>query len=160
MKRIVLIAIAAFLALSSCNGQTGKKEINDQAKTDKPKTDVQVKKVYDDHGNLIKYDSTYTYEYTNPDLKGSVRDSVTAEFSKHFGQNDFIGNESLFKDMLSRDSLLMNNDAFTKEFFNKDFFSNDFGLSSQNMEKFFQQMDSVRNEFLGHPLKPEINRKQ
>jgi len=157
---MALIAIAAFLVLSSCNGQTVKKEINDQAKADKPKTDVQVKKVYDDHGNLIKYDSTYTYVYTNPETKGSVRDSVMAEFSKHFGKNGFTGNESFFNNMFSNDSLIMNNDAFAKEFFNKDFMPNDFGLSSQNMEKFFQQMDSVRNEFFGHVLKPEINQKQ
>ncbi len=157
---MALIAIAAFLALSSCNGQTGKKEINDQAKADKPKTNVQVKKVYDDHGNIIKYDSTYTYVYTNPATGEDVRDSVTAEISKHFGKNDFTGNGSFFKNMFANDSLFMNNDAFAKEFFNKDFLPNDFGLSSQNMEKFFQQMDSVRNELFGHVLKPEINRKQ
>ncbi len=160
MKRMVIIATAFFLALGSCSGQTGKKEINDQGKTDKPRTNVQVKKVYDDHGNLIKYDSAYTYVYSSPQMKGDLRDSVITEFQKHFGQNEFFGNESFFKDIFSRDSLLMNSDMFGNDFFNRDFFSKDFGFNSQNMEKFFSQMDSVRKEFFRHELKPETDHKQ
>ncbi len=151
---MVFITIASFLALISCNGQTGKNGNINTAKTNEPKTNIKVKKEYDDHGNLVRYDSTYTYVYSTPENSNSVSDSITGNYSKHFSNKNLFSDEPFLNDMFARDSLLKN------DFFGKDFFSNDFMLNDKNMEKIFQRMDSVRRHFFRGQFNPPLYQKQ
>ena len=69
------MAIMLTVTLSGCNGQKWKKEIADTAKVNTPKTDIRVNKEYDENGNLIKYDSSYSYFYSNSKNNDGIRDS-------------------------------------------------------------------------------------
>jgi len=153
MKRVVIIAIAVFLALNSCSGQTGKTENENSGKSNVPKTNIKVKKEYDDHGNLIRYDSTYSYVYSNLENDSTLRDSVLNNFRKHFNENYFFSNEPYFNDLFFQDSLLR------YDFFKKDFFLNRFKFNSERMDKLFEEMDSVKNSFFRQQLKPDTHRK-
>jgi hypothetical protein len=157
MKRMVFITIAVFLALTSCNGQTGKKEGNNAVKANEPKTNIKVKKEYDDHGNIVRYDSTYTYVYSNPEsnsVSDSIMENFSKHFSKHFSDENFFSDDPFLNDMFAGDSLLKS------DFGVKNFFSNDFMLNDQSMEKIFQRMDSVRRHFFRGQVNPPLYQKQ
>lgn len=153
MKRMVFISIALLLALSSCSGQTGKKENENSGKSNTPKTNIKVNKVYDDHGNIIRYDSTYSYVYSNLEKDKSLRDSVINNFRKDFNKDYFFSNQPFFNNLFFQDSLLR------YDFFKKDFFSKRFELNTEKMDKLFQEMDSVKNSFFDNQFKPYTHKK-
>src|SRR5690348_52206 len=80
MKKIIAMLLLSLL-VGGCNGQ---KKQNDKSPlyiaaadtTAKPRTDVRVNKKYDDKGNLIQYDSTYSYFYSSP---GMQRNSISGD---------------------------------------------------------------------------------
>jgi hypothetical protein len=110
------MTILLTVTLIGCNGQKGKKEIADTTKVNVPKTDIRVNKEYDKNGNLIKYDSTYSYFYSNTKTNVGKRDSIFENFKNHFNQNNFFSNEPYFNDQFFQDSLLK------YDFYKKDFF--------------------------------------
>ena len=67
MKNV--IAILLILAITGCKGREKEKEEvskdQQQEMAQEPKGQWEVHKEYDDLGNLIKYDSIYTYAYSN-----------------------------------------------------------------------------------------------
>ena len=66
MKKLAIYMLMA-LSFFNCQGQnTSEKKDSDLKKdTIQPKTNIQVHKEYDENGNLIRLDSTYTYFYSN-----------------------------------------------------------------------------------------------
>ncbi len=50
-----------------------------------PKEDIKVNKEYDENGYLIRYDSTYTYYYSNIEGDEIVADSIW--FFVNFGES-------------------------------------------------------------------------
>jgi hypothetical protein len=148
MKRISILAIKLTYTLSGCNGQKGKKEIADTVKMNAPKTDIRVNKEYDKNGNLIKYDSTYSYFYSNTNNNDGKRDSILENFKNHFNQNYFFSNEPYFHDLFFQDSLLK------YDFYKKDFFYDRFRQNMKSMDRLFREMDSLKNGFYKEQLKP------
>ena len=65
MVRNGILALLLSLALFGCNGQTKNEKMAIQTDTIQPKTDIRVNREYDKNGNLIRYDSTYSYYYSN-----------------------------------------------------------------------------------------------
>jgi len=67
-KKWITLFVAVSLIFSGCNGQEVKKDKNTSDTTlisgNQPKEDIKVNKEYDKDGNLIRYDSTYTYYYS------------------------------------------------------------------------------------------------
>ncbi|MBT8301728.1 MAG: hypothetical protein KJO63_10370, partial [Maribacter sp.] len=67
MKRI--IAILVVLTFMGCKGQEKeKKDVSKEEKQEKPQEpngQWEVHREYDEAGNLIKYDSIYSYSYSN-----------------------------------------------------------------------------------------------
>ncbi|WAC01988.1 hypothetical protein N7U66_19475 [Lacinutrix neustonica] len=60
MKKYVLVAITALLSMS-CNGQKRKAKDIENTVVEQPKGSWKVDKEFDDQGNLIRYDSIYSW---------------------------------------------------------------------------------------------------
>ena len=142
MKRIWMLFMAVTLILSSCNGQEKqiKKDKSGDAKK-APKEDIIVNKQYDEHGNLIQYDSTYTYFYSNIENDTIAEDSIFTNFRKMFELQYPFSYKPYFNDFFFRDSLMK------YDFYKKDFFTERFRQNIEHTEKIFQEMDSIKNKF-------------
>jgi hypothetical protein len=140
MIRTGLIAIVLSLILHSCNGQINK-EKNQDKNLNSPQTNIKVNKQYDKNGNLIRYDSTYSYYYSNIKNDTSLRDSIFNNFKSHFNQKYFFSDEPFFNHSFFEDSLLK------YDFYKYDFFLNRFRRNMERMDSLFWGMDSVKNEF-------------
>ncbi len=141
MKRIGILALAISLILNSCNGQK-KTEKTEMAKdTITPKTNIIVNKEYDDEGNLIRYDSTYSSYYSNIVTDTLFGDSVFSNFKNFFNQSYGFSTQPYFNNFFFEDSLLK------YDFYKKDFFSNRFQNNMEKMDKLFMEMDSLKNSF-------------
>ena len=155
MKTIkIILANLLLMTFSGCNGQIQKS--NEQIQTDKsnlniakdsadnkPKIDVKVNRQFDDKGRLIKYDSTYTYFYSSS--KGSAQignDSVFNNFRSFFDKSypDYM--------TLKNDNVFFNDSLFKYDFFNDNYFQKRFELNGKMFENMFQQMDSIKREYL------------
>lgn len=153
MKRISLIVLAFILILSSCNGQTVK-EKQETADKNAPKTDIKVNKEYDKDGNLIRYDSTYSYFYSNILNDTILGDSIFDNFKNQFNQSYFFSQKPYFNDFFFQDSLLK------YDFYKNDFFSNRFRNNMQRMDKLFMEMDSIKNYYFQQQFPDQKSKKQ
>ncbi len=156
MKNAIIIFLSALLSFG-CNAQT-EKDIQDNNMSKqgdiKPKVDYKVNKIYDDDGNLIGYDSTYTYYYSNIDRDALIADSVFAKFNKYFKSLDTFSPHPFIDDFFDGDSYMGD------DFFTQDFFSNAFRKQEEMMEKMMRRMDSLKNRFLMQEYPIEDNRKK
>ncbi|MCD6111727.1 MAG: hypothetical protein J7J86_00515 [Bacteroidales bacterium] len=142
MKRKWILFIAVTLILSSCNGQE-KQSKNNKLSGFKnvPKEDIKVNKEYDKDGNLIRYDSTYTYFYSNIENDTITEDSILKKFKKLFYSQYPFSQKSYFNDLFFEDSLMK------YDFYKKDFFTERFRKNIERAEKMFQEMDSIKNKY-------------
>lgn len=157
MKTVKAMLVSfLFVIFSGCNGQAQKENAldlsdknNDKvAKEDasnKPNINVKVNKQFDDKGNIVKYDSAYSYYYLSP--KGSVHlgnDSVYSSFRSFFEKN--------YPDVMSRHNrnIFFNDSLFKYDFFNDDYFQRRFELNEKMFENMYQQMDSIKRDYLKH----------
>ncbi|MDD2550383.1 MAG: hypothetical protein PHD00_09860 [Bacteroidales bacterium] len=144
MKRIWILLFAVTLILSSCNGQEKQAESqNDKLSRLKnvPKEDIKINREYDEDGNLIKYDSTYTYFYSNIENDKAAEDSIFYDFRKMFDALYPFSYKPYFNDFFFEDSLLK------YDFYKRDFFSERFRHNMEGTEKMFQEMDSIKNKY-------------
>ncbi len=125
----------------SCNSQNNDlKKIETKESDEKivkePKGTWKVDKEFDENGNLIRYDSVYSWssndKYNNLSL--SERDSLMQSYKSRFFTNFSRFENQGFEDVFSKDSL------FSKHFFNDDFFGSDFGSYFMDIDKIRQQM--------------------
>jgi hypothetical protein len=141
MIRIGITAIALSVTLISCNGQDKKQGFSGKADNEIPQTNIKVDKEYDKDGNLIKYDSTYSYYYSNIKSDADMMDSILNNFKTHFNQRYFFSKDPFFNNFFFQDSLLI------YDFYKKDFFVNRFRNNMMRMDSLFWGMDSVKNSF-------------
>ncbi|KJD36173.1 hypothetical protein PW52_06105 [Tamlana sedimentorum] len=142
MKTLKVIPILCLLCLS-CSGQ--EKQENKTEPNIKPNENVQVNKEYDEYGNLIKYDSIYSYSYSS---KNSLNDSLKFQFQEHF-KNHSIFSDSFFDDFFKSDSL-------TSGLNHKNFFFDGFTNQDQQIKNMMKRMDSIQELFFkkNEPLIP------
>ena len=100
---------AIMLNVSACNGQPGSEGTTASADTlaqriDTPKVDVRVNKQYDEHGNLIAYDSSYTSIYQSHAGDAVYMDSVFKDFMPGFGMHYPFLNDPGFNNLFFPDS--------------------------------------------------------
>lgn len=150
--KLMLMSIL-FVVFSGCNGQTQKKpseKINGGNEniiiadsTNRPRVSVKVNKQYDDKGNIIQFDSTYSYVYSSP--TGSMRldnDSVFSNFRSFFEKN----HPSLMDRNIN--NIFFNDSLFKYDFFNDDYFQKRFELNEKMFGSMYQQMDSIKKQYL------------
>lgn len=142
MKLKWVYIIAVTLILYSCNGQEKRVE-NDKLSDviNAPKEDIKVNKEYDKDGNLIRYDSTYTYFYSKIEKKPFIEDSIFNNFRNMFDTNYPFLYKPFFNDLFFQDSLMK------YDFYKEDFFTERFRRNREYSEKMFHEMDSLKNKF-------------
>lgn len=143
--RQIILGVSLFLSvLVGCKGQvtdkTGSNKLDTINKIE-PKTNIKVNKEYDENGNLIRYDSTYSYYYSNIEGDSLLRDSVFNKFRNFFHEEYNFSDEPFFNNLFFQDSLLK------YDFYNNDFFIKRFKNNQMQMNDFFLQMDSLKNRF-------------
>lgn len=106
-----------------------------------PIEDIKVNKEYDENGNLIRYDSTYTYYDSNIEGDEIAADSIFNNFRNMFENNYSFSTTPYFNDLFFEDSLLK------YDFYKNDFFHERFMNNMQQMERLFWEMDSIENKF-------------
>lgn len=159
MKKIAILSWAVLLAVS-CNAQEqdkkNKEESLDKAKEEQlvevPKGTWKVDKEFDENGNLIRYDSIYSWSSLDnaDDIPFKDRDSLLQSFqSKFFSHFQGMEQQGL-GNFFRSDSLLMD------RFFNDDFFKSDFGRDFMDIDHMRQRMEEMERRFLER-YQPEIN---
>ncbi|MFC2105021.1 hypothetical protein ACFLS4_06700 [Bacteroidota bacterium] len=146
MKNIIIYAILLSLIFTSCNGQENK-DIKKYFENNEPQTDIKVNKEYDENGNLIKYDSTYSYYYSTVENDPLLRDSIFNEFRISFNEMYHFSEDPFFDNLFFQDTLL------DFDFYSKDFFMNRFQNNRNRMNQLFLEMDSIKNLFLMNNFK-------
>ncbi|MEZ5084626.1 MAG: hypothetical protein R2750_14470 [Bacteroidales bacterium] len=141
MIRIGIIALALSFLITGCNGQTKQETKNRKTDASNPETNIRVNKEYDENGNLIRYDSSYSYFYSNIENDTTLEDSVFLNFRNYFNNRYRFSNEPFFDNYFFEDSLLH------YDFFKHDFFSNRFRRNMEYMDLLFREMDSMKNSF-------------
>ena len=140
MIRTGILALALSLTLNGCNGQI-KDEKSVKTENPDPNTHVSVNKEFDDNGNLIRYDSTYSYFYSNIKDDTLLEDSILNAFKEHFNHQYNFSTQSFFNNLFFEDSLLF------YDFYKDEFFSNRFQQNMEFMNDLFKEMDSLKNSF-------------
>jgi hypothetical protein len=145
-SRLTWMLMALALIISSCqiNGQerTGsKKESVVRDSLNKPKVNIEVNKHYDDKGNVIGFDSTYTSFYSNVEGDTLKMDSLMRSFDRHFnlGKTSFFGRDF--------DTLFFSDSLRHRDFFHDDFFLKRYELNDSYLRDMMRRMDSLKNNF-------------
>jgi hypothetical protein len=141
MIRTIFSFLLITLLFINCNGQSEGNRNNHQAKQNLPATNYKVNREYDKNGNIIRYDSTYSYYYSNVQNDSVLRDSIFDVFKNQFNKQFFFSNDPFFDDFFFQDSVM------NFDFYKKDFFSNHFQNNRNDFDKYFNAMDSIKNEF-------------
>jgi hypothetical protein len=136
MKTYVIFLMMCLLS-TSCSGQ--KKELsnnNSEVLEEKPQGTWRVDKEFDEDGNLIRYDSIYSWSSDNvyKDLNTLERDSLLEQFKMRFFKQYSHFEDDGFESLFGVDS------TFSKRYFNDDFFNSDFGKDFREVDDIFQHM--------------------
>lgn len=151
MKKLAL-ALAVACSLSSCNAQEKKSEPGDQSHLQdqtevqtEPRGSWKVSKEVDENGNLIRYDSIYTYSYGNingKQIPPRKMDSAMASFQKYMKE---VMPPSFFQGMMTHPSA---NDSLRNNFFEKNVFENHWEDFFPEMKQQLRMMDSLHQQFI------------
>jgi hypothetical protein len=141
MRTIAFIMMGSFLIFASCSHAQTSGKTDDKNKLNEPNTEIKVNKEYDEQGNLIRYDLTYSYFYSNMGGDELLMDSIFNDYKFKFDQNFPYLDKPYFEDLFFIDSLLLN------DFYKDDFFEKRFMMNMERMRQLFQDMDSMKNEF-------------
>lgn len=143
MKKCVLLLAVALLSIN-CSGQKSEYKKVEITEIEKPKGSWKVDKEFDENGNLIKYDSIYSWSSSNnmEGLWAMDRDSLMRSFKSKFSKNYSRFEHQGFENMFSEDYL------FSKYFFNDDFFGSDFGTDFMDIDQITQDLLSRQKQFL------------
>jgi hypothetical protein len=146
MKRFAVIF--CLLVAFSCQRQSNKtfaqldRPVPDS--TSNPKSEVHVNKKYDDKGNLIRYDSSYSYRYVSPDK--IVKNIETDTLFRHFKSYYYPEWDSAFSHNFT--DIFFNDTLFKYDFMQPDYFSKRFEMNRKRLENMAQHMDSLKMDYM------------
>jgi len=143
MKKYMLLVVVGLLCIG-CNGQNNEHNKTQIIEKEHPKGSWKVDKEFDEQGNLIKYDSIYSW--SSSDISDGIstmdHDSLMQRFkSKFFSQYSKFQDDG-FDSVFSEDSL------FSQHFFNDDFFGSDFGTDLMDLDKIREDLLARQKKFL------------
>jgi len=151
IRQIILFGFLFFTSVMTISCQENGKSQNlsadgtrPQAPADslhKPHVNITVNRRYDNKGNLIGSDSTYTSYYSNIEGDTLMMDSLFEDFDRYFDRNrsSFLNRD--LDDLFFRDSLRYN------DFFHDDFFMRRYELNDEYLRNMMRQMDSIKNDY-------------
>ncbi len=137
MKSCYILPFLVMLGLTSCRSGQEKTPGEDQD-AHGPREKVTVNKKYDEHGNVIEFDSTYTSYYSNIEGDTIQSDSLLSQFGMFFNQQYPSFHADAFSGMDS---------GTVAGFFRDDFFEQSFLHQDDKLMQMMREMDSVKNEF-------------
>ncbi|HYG18775.1 MAG TPA: hypothetical protein VD816_07595 [Ohtaekwangia sp.] len=143
--RVATYLLIVSALLSSCHESTNGQDKNEQGivqdSSVSPKVSIKVNKQFDDQGNIVGFDSTYTSYYSNMTGDTARMDSLMNSFNRYFDLNhsSFFRNE--FNPLFFDDSLRY------PDFFHPDFFMRRYELNDQYLRGMMKRMDSIKNRF-------------
>ncbi|MBP6390559.1 MAG: hypothetical protein KA175_05830 [Flavobacteriales bacterium] len=148
---------AIMLNLSACNGQPTTDGTTASIDTlaqrqDTPQVEVRVNKEYDEHGNLIAFDSSYSSVYHGRSGDAAFMDSMFKDFMPGFGMRYPFLNDPGFNNLFFPDS------SFHQDFFHDDFFQKRMETNQRYMQRMMEQMDSLKNQYFLRPAPPSEHR--
>ena len=162
MKRYILMFLITFFSIG-CNSQISEKNNNtvfiDKLNSeDTPKGSWKVNKEFDENGNLIRFDSIYTWSSSDKfkDITRAEKDSLLKSFESKFYKGFSQFRNDGFADFFAQDSLIKN------RFFNDSFFQSEFGRDFMDIDEIMQQMLTRQRKFLekynrNYIIEPEID---
>src|SRR5215216_6317038 len=133
--------------LSGCQGNAdgGRKDNAERTASNdslsKPKVNIQVNRRFDQQGNLIGFDSTYSTLYSSIQGDTAAIDSAMRGFNTFFRKS----NPSFFNDHFN--PLFLDDSVRYPDFFHHDFFMKQYQLNDAYMKDMIQRMDSIKNQF-------------
>lgn len=149
------------IMLTMCFFLNSTAQKNDQ-KPNTPKEDIKVNREYDENGNLIRFDSVYSYNWSSDTtlLKSFSPEDLSKQFGDPFGfisDSTFHGNSFFdeFDQMFAlpysgkQDSLMMKKFGLNQHYFNN------FGLKNDSLALNFKDFDDFFNNF-GSPKSDSI----
>jgi hypothetical protein len=141
--QILLAACLIFFA--ACNGKsTGQSAMKEKTSSDtlsKPKVSIKVNRHYDEKGNVVGFDSTYTSFYSNIVGDTVGMDTLMKGFDRYFDFHHPSIFQKEFSPMFFTDSLRY------PDFFHRDFFMKRYELNDQYMRDMMHRMDSIKNRY-------------
>lgn len=155
MKRYIILLALSVVFLVTIVAQNPKSNKTQQAQQDKtkPKEDIRVNREYDDKGNLIKFDSIYSYSYSSD---STLKDFDFKGLSDPFGMNMKFFNDSAFSQFFMKDfdsffpkSFMQQQDSMLSKLnkMHQLHFKNDStGHPQMDMDKFFQQFQQFHGD--------------
>ena len=161
INRCTFLALTmAFITLVSCDHKnaaqdrdSGKDKNNiasiSSDSANKPKVNIKVNKRYDEKGNMIGFDSTYSSFYSTAKGDTTRMDSLMHLFDKYFNRN----HSSFFDNHFN--SLFFNDTMRYPDFFHKDFFLKRYELNDRYLRDMMNSMDSIKNQFYSQESKKE-----
>ena len=143
------LLLVSLLFLSSCREKTrgqnpeGKNGISSVTKDslNKPKVNIKVNKHYDDKGNVIGFDSTYTSFYSNIQGDTAKMDSLMGSFDRYFKRDHSLLFDNQFNSLFFKDSTRY------PDFFHDDFFMKRYEMNDHYLRDMMGRMDSIKNRF-------------
>lgn len=143
------------IALVACNGQNeqsppGGAAQDDAmiARTDTPRVEVKVNKQYDEHGNLIAYDSSYVSILSHGLGDTAFIDNLFRDFRTPFTQRHPFLNDTGFDRLFFNDSLLFH------DFFRDDFLRKRMERNRHYKDRMMRDMDSLKNQWFQQQATP------
>ena len=153
MKQMIIGLFISAMVFSVCKGQNNEETNNITNGTiNQPQTEVTVNKEYDENGNVIRYDSTYSYYYSNIDGDSLLEDSIISNFKNYFNKNYGFPSSTFFDEFFFQDSLMQ------YDFYNNNFFIERFRQNQSIMNELFLEMDSIKNHFFNEQFKKTNNK--
>lgn len=115
----MLTPLFALFYFTNSNGQSDTTIVQ-------PNIKIEVNKETDDQGNIIRYDSSYSYSYSSSDMKADELDSLFKQWKENtlFSDPNFTYPSFPFDHFHDNDSL-WKDPVFRQDFFKRDFFSDD-----------------------------------
>jgi hypothetical protein len=144
------IVLISTLMTTSCNKQSKSQDLADSKKKpttvskdtlNRPKVSIKVNRRYDDKGNVIGFDSTYSSYYSNVQGDTTKMDSLFDNFDRYFDKNHSL----FFGDRLDR--LFFNDSLRYPDFFHDDYFLKRYELNDDYFKDVMKKMDSIKNRF-------------
>jgi hypothetical protein len=153
---VIGLVLTACMIISSCHEKSKGQELKEATKNhttakqdslNKPQVNIKVNRRYDEKGNLVAVDSTYSSFYSNVRGDTSKMDSLFHSFDRYFNDNhsSFLPKE--FNNLFFRDSLRY------PDFFHNDFFIKRYELNDAYFRDMMHRMDSIKNHFYLDPHK-------
>jgi hypothetical protein len=144
LLHVLMLAVVGVF-FSACHentsGQKMKAETQKPDSVKKPQEFIKVNRHYDDKGNMVGFDSTYSSYYSNIEGDTVAMDSMMKGFDRYFGQRHPSLLQREFEPLFFADSLRY------PDFFHRDFFMKRYELNDAYMRDMMQRMDSIKNRY-------------